>query len=525
MRFLTAIYLLLLLCAAMVPGSQTSNAQMIGDTLVPSNVSRPLRESSNLREVNDDTQDSGNSTANVRTAHYPTADIPNTRRNEASVGQCGGAMCDDSQCDIWYGGSLRSLGDSAHAGHDAYWHDDVRVGYDRGFLIASRREADLQASNFPFRLKLNGWGQIRHTELESDGPNRDLNQFQLKRGRLIFSGTAFNPNFRFFIQLDGRSSSGDDFRLLDYYLSFDVGHDQFGLEKGTIGFLAGKYKMPFTMARWQSGQEFEFTDRSMASTFFDVNRSLAWGIYGRLKPFGLPVHWETSVFNGLVTGGAETGSSGSLDDNFAYSARIFSFPIGHWGEGAFADFDCHERIAMRVGAGYATTKIDRLGSTEFNTLRVVDSGDTLANVLLNLAPGPVKNYNVSLYSLDASFKKRGWSGSFEYYFRTVSDFSGASVPDLFDHGHWLQFGYFLVPRRFQLLTRWSRVSGNSGTLGVGNQSSDEVAAGFAWYFNANHAKLVSDVTRLDGAPINSASLDIDPGDRGWLFRTQIQFSF
>ena len=60
-------------------------------------------------------------------------------------------------------------------------------------------------------------------------------------------------------------------------------------------------------------------------------------------------------------------------------------------------------------------------------------------------------------------------------------------------------------------------------LGVG--VADEVAGALTWYFRANHAKLVVDVTHLDGAPIDSSALDIAPGNRGWLFRSQIQFSF
>lgn len=95
--------------------------------------------------------------------------------------------------------------------------------------------------------------------------------------------------------------------------------------------------------------------------------------------------------------------------------------------------------------------------------------------------------------------------------------------DLRDVGHHLLHG--VVPRKLQLLTRWSRVDGNSGTLGVNDESSEEVAGGFAWYFRDQHAKLVADLTHLDGAPINSSALDISPGDRGWLYRSQIQFSF
>jgi hypothetical protein len=436
--------------------------------------------------------------------------------------------CELADCDRWWdpcGSSACGSAANGSAGaNNPFWLNDVRVGYDGGFVIASKNELDLKASNFPFRLKFNGWGQLRHTISDYAPPNRDLNEFQLKRGRLAFSGTAFNPNFYYFIQLDGRSSSGDDIRLLDYFLSYDFGRDQFGLKKGTIGFRTGKYKVPFTMSRWLSGQQFEFTDRSMASMYFDVNRSFAWGLYGEARCFDFPIHWETAIFNGLVTGGAETGSSGTLDKNFAYSARFYAIPVGQWGVGSLADLDGHECPAVRVGCGFAVSEIDRSGTTEFNTLRVVDSGQTLAS-LLALLPDQVDSYAVSLYSADASFKYRGWSGTMEYYWRGISNFKGASQPDLFDHGFWLQLGYFVVPRRLQLLARWSRVEGNSGTLGVTDQSAEEVAGGFAWYFRDNHAKLVADVTHLDGAPINSSSLDIDPGDRGWLFRTQIQFSF
>ena len=49
--------------------------------------------------------------------------------------------------------------------------------------------------------------------------------------------------------------------------------------------------------------------------FFDVNRSLAWGLYGETKQRRLPLNWEVAIFNGLVTGGAETGSSG-LNNSF-----------------------------------------------------------------------------------------------------------------------------------------------------------------------------------------------------------------
>ena len=400
----------------------------------------------------------------------------------------------------------------------------VRFGYDDGFVLASSRQQNLGIRNSPFLLRINGWGQVRHTMLESDGENADVNQFQLKRARLVFSGSAFTPDFAYFVQLDGRSSSGDDMRLLDYLLTYDVGHHAWGLEEGTLGFKAGKYKIPFTMARYLSGREFEFTDRSVSSMYFDVNRSLAWGLFGQDNESKIPWDWEVAIFNGLVTGGAETGSSGSLDDNFAYSARVFAYPTGEWGEGELADFEWHDTVATRLGAGYANSTINSSGEDEFDSVRVVDSGETLSSLLAPL-PDTVEEYNVSLFSLDYSCKWRGLSLTYEYYFRNINDFEGAAIPDLFDHGFWFQIGKFIVPEKLQLLTRWSRVEGNSGTLGQENQSAEEIAGGFTWYFRGQHAKLTFDATYLDGAPINSASLDISPGDIGWLFRSQIQFAF
>ena len=317
-------------------------------------------------------------------------------------------------------GQPRCVCGRAHGGPSSdqagdFWLEHVKVGYDNGFVIASSKQLDLNAGRYPFRLRINGWGQLRHSITDFNPPSKDLNQFQLVRGRIALSGNAFNPNFSYFVQFDGRSTSGDDVRLLDYYLGYDIGNERFGLEPGTFGFRTGKYKVPFSMARWMSGRDFEFTDRSVASIFFDVNRSFAWGLYGQTLWLPKPIYWDVAIFNGLVTGGAETGSSGSLDDNFAYSGRLSAYPIGEWGRGTLADFDCHCDLAVRVGAGFASTTIDRSGTTEFSRLRVVDSGATLSTLL----PIPVRGYGVSLYALDASAKYRGWSTTTEYYFRRV----------------------------------------------------------------------------------------------------------
>ena len=401
------------------------------------------------------------------------------------------------------------------------WLNHVEVGYDDGFVIGSQQAIDLDNENDPFSMRVNGWGQLRIADFESNTTIRDQRQIQLQRGRLVLSGSAFTNDFAYFLQLDGRSSSGDDIRLLDYFLWYDLGHHSWGMDEGTIGFKIGKYKMPFNLSRYLTAREFEFTDRSVASTFFDVNRSLAWGLAGRIQPRGIPINWEAAVFNGLVTGGAETGSSGDLDNNFALSARMFMYPTGEWGTDELADFDHHCTLATRIGWGFASTTNNRIGKTEFESLRVVDSGGLLSDIL----PETARQYDVSLYAIDASMKYRGWSSTMEYYFRSVSDIQGTNVPDLFDHGFWFQIAKFVIPGKLQATGRWSRVVGDSGNLGGLNKSSDEVACGFTYYFRGQNAKLTIDATNINGAPIDSSALDLSPGDNGWLVRTQIQFAF
>lgn len=399
--------------------------------------------------------------------------------------------------------------------------DRFNVGYDSAFVIAGYDRAAGADEQAPFKLRINGWGQLRHTVSSRPDGSRNVNQFQLKRARLIFSGSAFTNDFSYYIQLDGRSTSGDDVRLLDYYLAYDIGHSDWGLDTGVFGIRTGRFKMPFHRARAISGREFEFTDRSMASTFFDVNRSLAFGAFGRMDRGRFPVHWETALFNGLVTGGAETGSSGNLDTNFAYSGRLHCNPDGNWGTMEMADWDWHPCLSTRFGLGFANSTIHRDGATEFNTIRVVDSGLQLSGLL----PGSVSEYEVSLYSVDSAFKYRGWSGTIEYYFRSIQSIQGADLPDLMDQGLWLQLGKFVVPQKLEMAARWSRVAGDSGTLGLGRQSSDELSGVLTYYFRKQNVRFTVDITRLDGAPINSAALDISPGDEGWLFRSQIQFAF
>ena len=113
----------------------------------------------------------------------------------------------------------------------------------------------------------------------------------------------------------------------------------------------------------------------------------------------------------------------------------------------------------------------------------------------------------------------------QYYMRYLTAFSSVPVADLFDYGVLVQSGYFIIPKKLELLARWSRIVGDSANLGANKESADEYACGAAWYIRGHNLKLIFDVTRVNGAPINDSALNILRGDDGWLYRTNFQWKF
>ena len=245
-------------------------------------------------------------------------------------------------------------------------------GYQNGFLITSPAGVETEAGA-AFTMRINSWMQFRHTVFDSQTTNPSENDFEFERLRLTFQGNAYSPDIRYFIQFDGDSDQSEVSDWLDYYIAADLGH-MAGCEKGSFGVKVGKFKLPFSRARAESGWKLQFTDRSVASVFFDINRSQAIALFGNFGLLGRTVRWETAISNGFKTAGVSPVRVGSLDRNFGYSGRVWSDWIGDWGNDGEADLSYHECLAMQLGAGFAHTRLDRDGAIEFASQRVVDSG-------------------------------------------------------------------------------------------------------------------------------------------------------
>ncbi len=395
------------------------------------------------------------------------------------------------------------------------------VGYDRGFVIANHGTDGFSANEFPFVMRMNSWFHLRHVLFESDGPNRDKNSITLERIRLGFSGHLYSPDLKYSLMLDGNTDQSVQVTFLDSFVTYDLGRGVWGWDAGQLEIRGGNWKVPFSRSREESARRFQFSERTVANLFFDISRSVGVSVLGETKTWDVPLRFETALFNGFNTGRDSTISGEDLDTNFAWSARASMDLFSEFGNDGEPDLGWHPYPALRLGGGMAFTTVDREGPSEFTRQRVVKSGERLSNLL----PAAISAYDIWLVTIDAHWKHRGWSLIAEHHWRHIADFRGGTIPSLLDQGLVLQTGYFVLPERLELLARWSRIVGDSGTLGVQNQYTNEIATGLAWYIRRHDVKFNWDVSWIDGVPVNSPRLNLLPGDEGWLMRTQFQFAF
>lgn len=411
----------------------------------------------------------------------------------------------------------------------------VATGYDSGFYIASPEGIKVGDLDVPFLLRHRARLQFRHSYFDSTGPNPDENDFELERARLQFLGYFLRPYLEYQITLDGDEDDTREVETIgfyDWFISYNFSKP-LGWECSEMGLRFGKWKSPMWRQETESSGRQQFTDRSMADKFFQVDRNDGVTLFGKFDLAGRPLKWEAGFINGFNTttsrpsrAATTTGAPPDMDNDLAFVSKTSWDLIGEWGDAdGEPDIMYHCCPALRAGTTFGATRVD-LGSGTLETresreIRVCDTGARLTDVL----PDSVSEFTELLYGADWGFKYRGWSLNNEYFCRNIFDFAGADVDNLFDWGTYAQLGYFIVPKKVEVAGRYSTVIGNSSTLGGNFHSGDEVAGTFNYYVRGHNLKFQFDVSHYNGAVIGSSSGQFLAGDEGWLFRTQVQIYY
>lgn len=386
------------------------------------------------------------------------------------------------------------------------------VIYDGGWIL----RPDV-VSRTPFELKFELHNQFRYTAFEQSGGiwvdaagNQrfisDRNDFDINRGRLVFSGFAFEPALKFYANIDYSTVASNPIQPLLAWISYDIGED--------LRLYCGLGKVPGTW-EWQQTSRYTLgVDRTLATTFFRPSISAGVWANGSIT--------DDLFFTAFVGDGFNTLSlrADDLDTRLLYSLLTWYEPWGGFGVG-FSDLEFHRKPAVRVGHAITTTRNESAPNSdpgaEGTVIRLSD-GTRLVDPGA-LVPGErVNEFDIWLYSAHAGWKYRGYSVTGETFFRwlrNVTGTGGSEFESIFDHGYFVQAATFAIPESLEFFTRGSQVFGDHGSGG-------EVSLGANWYpYQQRGARLTFELTDVNDSPAQQSRTGYVAGGDGILFRMQL----
>ncbi len=199
-----------------------------------------------------------------------------------------------------------------------------------------------------------------------------------------------------------------------------------------------------------------------------------------------------------------------LDRKFSYGASLWWMPTTHeFGpRGGYGDWERHDQLATRFGAGYAMSPENRQTTTPTaspnnTTLRLADSLNVFDAG--SLAPGvSVESVDYQVLSVDAGVKYRGFFLQAEVYNRWLNNFRADGplpLSQVHDWGFYVQAAFFPIPRKLEAYAATSQVLGDKDA-GFGNSS--EYLAGLNFYpFNSRNYRINAQVIDVNGSPVSS----------------------
>ena len=426
---------------------------------------------------------------------------------------------------------VSELASQAHYGADS----GVTAGYDKRFFIKS---ADDQ-----FRLEFDTLMQFRHSYLLTDDGSKTRtaeglpangaaavdssgNAFEVERARLKLQGHV-KKDLHFMIQLEMDDDNNNNANLIDYKVWYSFMPE--------LGVTVGKFKGAFSKQFSETSPAATmFTDRSLATTVFNIGRGTGAELFGALPLCDTNLYYRAGAYNGYRDNAQNPFTTN--DNNPVLAARLKVPLLGATPDDFINESDLmyHENPVMLLGTSMAyanpTTEDSFAGQTDHSYNVMVKGSDGLGN---NVSPGG----EIVMFGADASYKCRGLSVTLEGFYQhvnldngewiytnqfgTARDAFGIDGTEYDNFGWYAQTGYFLVPKVFELVSR-------IGSVCVDNcNDSYEYAGGWNWYLYGQDLKLSMDLTYIDDLPMVNSGTNYYGVQNNSLFlvRTQLQFMF
>jgi len=414
----------------------------------------------------------------------------------------------------------------------------VGGGYDqkRGFYI----ESDDQA----FALNIKGYVQIRYNGIARQTDNRarqgyqkrdDVSAFEVERLFLVFYGHIHSPKVQYRILVDGGTtgigSSGftEDMRWFTYqaHIDYEYMKDQY--------ITAGMFQPPFSVQFMTGGGVLQMVDRAMATYAFGFDRAMGVMAHGNL--FERRMTYFAAITNGILNPN-DSPSQEQLDTNFAYHARLAYYLLGQGNSLAEfrsgypeSDLAYHKDPELRVGASFQFNDNNGDRGTggpaalfapvpdRIRSGRGIGGGELISSL----------GTQYYAFEVDSGFKYRGFSLNLAYYLRTIDGESEYSPWELrtgrsdsvHQQGGYLQAGYFLVPKKFEVFGRLGGIWDN------GDDNAWEYGVGCNYFpFGSYNLRIAADIIRVEEVVAGaSSSPNYSLNDELTMFRVMVQAGF
>ncbi len=520
---------------------------------------------------------------------------------------------------------IRSPSDPAYV----KWDDECKIP----FSLQIRGRVQLDYYNYKVIESVNHLtGAVATSQNANTSRWADFSQEEVKRLRLQFLGTLWDPNLRYWFELDGntRGLAGIQnnkvietagvadpngspvasvtnggvtvdhaVRLFSAYVAYDM-HPCF-TEKGcgpdcpqgsysytpTVTAIFGKLKPMMSFEEYMGSGNQQFVEYNMADWFFDAdddNLQMAAGFqYKFLNDRFYAVTYITNGYESQFPNVQEDKNPG-VNVGFWYDFG------GTWNEqrkrydlfgDSISDIDYSCKPVVRVGGAYYWVNLDRrsiYGDDNMSRIFLASAAPG-GSRMINIFDGGAGNTNNGVDALDkvnvqtfdtfVAGKWHGFSLMNEWLFRDLSALQATQKGNaliynvggtnylyptgrgLFDYGSVVQGGYFVIPKKLEVVGRFSFIRGESGDIngngkfstvqvpGVGAtrvaqgaftnfHESREYAVGLNYYFKRQLLKWSTDFSIYQGgnpAAGGSSPAGFISGEDGYQLRTQIQLAF
>ena len=326
------------------------------------------------------------------------------------------------------------------------WHNKIKVKTKKGTGLT------FQTADKNYKLRMRLRGQFLANYINPEGEDDEGLGFRVRRLRVTWDGNAFAPWMKYQVEYDfGRTGELKDMKF------------SFAKNKAFVPTM-GQYKVPFNREVLNSSSVLQVVDRSIITDYFEYDRDIGAGVYGLLG--GGMIRYDLGVFQGESTNVKnDKGDTGML-----WAGRVQAALIG--GDAKKVKENFAKKPTLMVGAAIAG--IDVEGGSDSNI--GIPSGERV-----------LEDGKVTSFTADINYRGPRFNLTGEYIGRWVNP-DDAGVATAYDYGFRVQGGFFVVPKKVELASRYAMVAFDDDVAGVGGDLDNvwTFTQGLNYYLSGNH---------------------------------------